>query len=186
MSAVQRTIARGYMIDTNRANSAGRLPHMNQLEKWRDDGVIELIMSDTVRDEIAAGGSALQRRVDGQIFTIGTELNQDEEGVRSRIASIIVPDGAKTPNQNQRNDVEIVFQAKKYMRALITDDGASRRQPGGILGNRDQLLRELGIQVWRDEEAVEEIRKLIRARDELARWHHREMGDPLPDWVGVD
>ena len=37
------------------------------------------------------------------------------------------------------NDIEIVFNAAKYEGILVTADGGSRRQLGGILGNRAAL-----------------------------------------------
>ena len=68
-----------YMIDANRANAKGRLFAMNQLQKWAEDGVISLIISDTARDEIARGGSAARlRRVDGQVYT-QTVITTDEQ-----------------------------------------------------------------------------------------------------------
>ena len=64
-----------------------------------------------------------------------------------QIGAVIFPHGIRS--QRQKNDVEIVFNAHKYERILITWDGASKRQPGGILGNREKL-RSLDIQVMRD------------------------------------
>ncbi len=79
----------------------------------------------------------------------------------------------------------MVFNAYKYERILITDDGGSRRQSGGILGNRERL-RSLGIQVMRDNEAVELVKHRIIERDEFARRIASKTGEPLPDWVGKD
>ena len=44
------------------------------------------------------------------------------------------PNGAK--DDNELNDVRIVCEAKKYEAILVTGDGGSKAQPGGILGNR--------------------------------------------------
>jgi hypothetical protein len=62
-----------------------------------------------------------------------------EEELRSlnKIEQILFPNGITTVNQ--RNGAEIVFNAAKYIRSLITTDGGSRSQPGGILGNRAKL-----------------------------------------------
>ena len=67
-----------------------------------------------------------------------------------------------------------------------TNDGGSRRQPGGILGNREKLLSQLGIQVLTDEEAVRLIRELIEERDSRERERSSITGQPLPQWVGRD
>jgi len=80
----------------------------------------------------------------------------DEARMLRKIKDILFPRGVK--NINERNDVEILFNAWKYGAILITDDGGSKRQPGGILGNRDKLTA-LGIQVMRDHEAVEIVKQ---------------------------
>ena len=68
---------------------------------------------------------------------------------------------------------------------LITDDGGSKQQPGGILGNRERLS-SLGIQVMRDYEAVEFVKHKIIERDESARRIASRTGEPLPTWIGKD
>jgi hypothetical protein len=67
----------------------------------------------------------------------------------------------------------------------VTNDGGSRRQFGGILGNRDKL-QELGVQVLTDDEAVELVEELIRERDDRERTNSSITGQPLPEWVGKD
>ncbi|MCG2759119.1 MAG: hypothetical protein L6263_11905 [Desulfobacteraceae bacterium] len=61
----------------------------------------------------------------------------------------------------------------------------SKRQPGGILGNRDKLTA-LGVQVMRDHEAVEIVKQKIVKRDQLAKKIASYKNDPLPEWVGKD
>jgi hypothetical protein len=100
-----------------------------------------------------------------------------------QIEAILFPGGAST--QGERNDVDIVFNAKKYGCVLVTNDGASRSQPGGILGNR-QRLEALGVQILTDEEAVACVHELILRRDERERGRALATGEPLPDWVGRD
>jgi len=185
MGMPPRFVGRGYMIDSNRANARGGLETMNQLQRWAADEVIELMMSEPARGEIARGGSdAPARRVDGQIFTMSLYTSADESRAKGLVERILFPDGAK--NENERNDVEIVFHSWKYKRTLITNDGSSGRQSGGILGNRERLREALGIRILTDEEAVAEVRERIKARDELARWWHQQEGQPLPPWVGED
>ena len=82
-------------------------------------------------------------------------------------------------------DVEIVFNAIKYGRILITHDGGSRRQPGRILGHREQL-EKLGAHVVTDEEAVALVEQRIRERDRRLVGNSEHTGQPLPEWVGRD
>ncbi len=100
-----------------------------------------------------------------------------------RIAQILFPRGVTT--QSQRNDVEIVFNSSKYFSPLITNDGASKSQPGGILGNRVQLS-QIGIKVLTPEEAVSQVEKQISQRDKYAREWAEHCGKELPYWVGQD
>ena len=101
----------------------------------------------------------------------------------SKINKILFPNGATTPNQ--WNDVEIVFNAWKYQSILLTNDGGSKRQPGGILGNRDRLA-VLGIRVMRPLEAVSEVKQAIQKRDHRVMLETMRTGEQLPDWVGRD
>lgn len=69
--------------------------------------------------------------------------------------------------------------------AFLSDDGGSKRQPGGILGNRDKLAA-LGIQGLRDHEAVELVKQKIIHRDQKAKKVVSYKDEPLPEWVGKD
>lgn len=120
----------------------------------------------------------------GHIIAEPLRLTVDENHTYERIKTILHPNGA-LPGTNL-NDVEILFTAKKYCAWLVTNDGGSRRQPGGILGNRKILANELGIIVMKEDEAVIEIRNRIFTRDKVAT-HLAEKGfGDLPDWVGKD
>ena len=99
------------------------------------------------------------------------------------IERAVFPGGAAS--QSQRNDVDIVFNALKYGATLITNDGGSKRQPGGILGNRDRLA-DLGVRVMTPPEAVRLVRQRIAERDERARRSAERDGKRLPEWVGKD
>ncbi|OGX27368.1 MAG: hypothetical protein A2705_01990 [Omnitrophica WOR_2 bacterium RIFCSPHIGHO2_01_FULL_52_10] len=101
----------------------------------------------------------------------------------NQIQLILFPLGVQS--RNNQNDVEIVFNAWKYFRILVTDDGDSRSQPVGILGNRDHLA-DIGIRVMRDDEAVELVKQKIIDRDQRARRIVLMEGKSLPDWVGLD
>lgn len=171
-------------IDTNRINARTALPNMNQLERWRSDGVILMQMSNTAREEAVAGGSAARaKKASSYIFTLTMNLIDDERRLMREIEAILFPGGASSASE--RNDIEIVFNAWKYSAVLVTADGGSRRQPGGILGNQEALGRR-GITVMSDDEAVELVRDKIRQRDRLMIERCQWEGRPLPVWIGQD
>jgi hypothetical protein len=179
-----RSIFLHFMIDANRINARQADPHMNQIEAWRERDVVEVIMSEVAYKEARAGGNAVRaRKVGLQIFSLTKATTPREQEDLRQIERLLFPGGATTPNE--RNDVEIVFNAKKYGRILVTSDGGSKRQPGGVLGNRGALA-EIGVRVMTAAEAVALAKKKIRERDARARRISSEDGTPLPDWVGQD
>jgi hypothetical protein len=172
-------------IDTNRINSRNTLPAMNRIEQWHRDGVVELLTSQVASGEMRHGGNvARSQKASWMIYSMTAATTPDERDELRRIENILFDGGART--DGERNDVEIVFNASKYMAILVTNDGGSRRQPGGILGNATALQREFGVRVMRDTEAVAHVEEKIANRDEIARDVARYTGMPLPDWVGKD
>jgi len=139
---------------------------MNTLEMWHKNKVIKIRMAQPAHDEAAYGDRKRARKAYGYIFTM-TECHTPKElQMLKHIESILFPKGAIT--DNQKNDIEIAFNAWKYACILVTNDGGSRRQPGGILGNRDKL-KNVGIEVVTDEEAVALVQQLIQERDNRER-----------------
>ena len=179
----RRRIYKYFQIDANRINSSGRLKYMNTLEMWHKNKVIKIRMAQPAHDEAAYGDRKRARKAYGYIFTM-TECHTPKElQMLKHIESILFPKGAIT--DNQKNDIEIAFNAWKYACILVTNDGGSRRQPGGILGNRDKL-KNVGIEVVTDEEAVALVQQLIQERDNRERERSNITGAPLPIWVGCD
>lgn len=185
MSVPERYVYLSFHLDTNRINARQGLENMNQLEKWQKDGVITLEMSQPSMVEASAGGSAERKqKAAGYIYSFTYAGTPNEKQLLDRIAKILFPQGVE--NQNQRNDVEIVFNAEKYVHILITNDGGSKSQPGGILGNAEQLRKEIGVRVVSDAQAVEMVKKAIEKRDDRARFISANRKLELPDWVGKD
>jgi hypothetical protein len=170
-------------IDTNMINARGKLESMNQIEKWAEDDVILVNMSGVSFKEAQAGGnSARTKKALSPIFTLTDNNIDPNDTLFKKIEAALFPNGIHT--DNQRNDVKIVFEASKYAAILVTRDGGSRTQPGGMLGNRNKLL---GIVIiMSDIEAVEFIRTKIRERDEFNRRVAQEFGVELPAWTGKD
>jgi hypothetical protein len=122
-------------IDTNLINAKQKLTSINKLEKWAADEVIVINMSSIAHGEAQADGNPLRtRKANEQIFTA---TSPERDDLHRRIAEALFPKGIR--NQNQENDVSIVREASKYGAILVTADGGSKSQPGGILGNRDKL-----------------------------------------------
>jgi hypothetical protein len=184
MSPPQRHICRTFHIDTNRVNARSCLVNMNKLEEWHQDDVISIEMSSMAQSEAAVGDDQKRKsKAYGYIYNEDIPSTPGEKRRLQEIAAILFPGGEKS--ENERNDVKVVFTAMKYEAILITNDGASKRQPGGILGNRERLKR-FGIKILTDEEAVRLVQDLIHKRDERTRCYCERTGEALPDWVGKD
>ena len=166
-----------FHIDTNRINSRNGLESMNKLENWAERGLISLMLSEVAQQEAQAGKDP-RRLTKASEFIYSETLAHaaEEKSQLNEIEVIVFPSGAK--NQNQRNDVEIAFNAKKYCATLITADG-------DLLTCRTKLLR-LGINVMTDFEAVAWVERSIAQRDEHATRIAGMLGVPPPDWVGND
>lgn len=166
-----------FHFDTNRINSRGRLEYMSKLERWADDGIIMLYMSQVAHDEARTDGDALRiRKALANIYSYTLANTTDENRRMKEIEATIFPSGAQT--QNERNDVEIAFNAGKYGAILVTADSD--------LLNRRRELSKLGIRVMSDEEAVALVERRLAERDERAKQMAAIEGTPIPPWVGHD
>lgn len=171
-----------FQIDANLINARQKLPEVNQLEKWANEDVILINMSSIARSETLAGNSELRaKKANTHIFTVSEPVNEGDP-LYKQIELCLFPDGAK--NENQKNDVLIVCEASKYQAILVTNDGASKSQPGGILGNRAKF--EHLVRVMSPKEATEFIAVRIQERDQYARELVRMNGNSLPFWIGID
>lgn len=171
-----------FHIDTNLINAHQRLEAVNKLERWCKDELIVIIISSTAHGEALAGGSECRtKKANQQIFTATDPVNKTNK-IYKRVEMALFPKVAT--NENQRNDVRIVCEAIKYRAILVTNDGASNSQPGGILGNRDKL-RGL-VQIMSSDEAVALVRTRIRERDDFNKKTAEEIGGELPSWTDKD
>ncbi len=209
--SVSRFVGLSFVIDTNRINALGNAPEMDPLERWKADGVILMETAQAVLEECnpenspSPTGRHAQRTAKAKTYVAaltgmdsfgGNEpqleklhrlMNSPEEQVmQEKIASILFGTRLGALNPNKRNDVRVVYAARQHDAILITKDGGSKTQPGGILGNRDALRREIGTRAMRAAEAVSLVRGKISARDLLARLESTSLRQSLPDWVGKD
>lgn len=173
-----------YQLDANRINAMQKDPHVNQLEVWHKRKVIFLEMSLTAYEEASFGNFRRSEKANDYTWM---RLNEAWPGIdefRKSIADIIFPGGPRS--QQEINDVILLLTAKMSFATVVTLDGGSNRQPGGMLGSADRLLSEAGIRVLTAEHAVDEIRECIRIRDDTARTVFAASGRRLPKWVGKD
>ena len=176
-----------FHLDANLINARQKLEAVNQLEKWRDEEVICLVMADVAHTEAQAGAGAnaeaRKRKAASHIFTINDAGEAKEDGTFTKVEKLL---WGETVNDNQANDVEVVCEAIKWHAILVTKDGGSESQPGGILGNREELYRQFGVLIYRPEEAVECIRSKVTERDEFNAQVAALTGQPAPGWTGQD
>lgn len=182
-----------FHLDTNLINAKQRLAEVNRLEKWATDGVILINMSGVAHAEAQADGNPHRvKKAATHIFTIISDDEGDPSDAAAggadqlfaKIEATLFESGAQ--NENQRNDVHIVCEAIKYNATLVTNDGASKSQPGGILGNRDKLKALANIKIMSPAEAVSFVEKKIAERDGWVLRVVQETGETLPAWVGKD
>ena len=169
-----------YFLDANRVNAKGKLPAMNQLEKWHADGVISLMFPEPAQNEAEASGNARRTRKAREYWASVTGITTDEEGECLRkIERIIFGDEPLSPQD--KNDVLNVFTARKYFAILVTADRK-------LLAAATRLRSEFRgiVDVMTDESAVERVRIRICERDKMARTNATLEGCRLPDWVGKD
>ena len=169
-------------MDTNLINARQKLESVNQLERWYEDEIILINWSSTARAESKADGDLRRtKKVDMQIFTT-TPAIQIDNPFYKEVEAALFPNGATS--DNQQNDVKIVCEAAKYAAILITNDGGSKSQPGGILGNRNKLAGR--VQIMSPDEIVVHIRMKISERDNHNRRVAVEFGGALPLWTDRD
>lgn len=182
----KRHIGWDFVIDANRINARGKLPHMCQLEKWGRDGVTRIVISNEASEEASRGNTARRDKAADHINTVTHVRAPDEIQLLKAIVDVLSSGGTK--KTNDEIDARIVFNAAKYLDILITNDGASNSQPGGILGHRDKL-RSLhpSIKIMSDLEAVSFVRERIKQRDDQIRLIVEAFPSATtPSWVGQD
>jgi len=169
-------------IDANLINARQKLPAVNQLEKWYKDEVILINMSSTAHGEAKADGNAMRVKKANTYINTQTPPFGTFDPLYQKVESVLFPEGAR--DENQRNDVRIVCEAANYQAVLVTSDGGSKTQPGGILGNRDKLKNL--VQILSPDEAMKLVRQKISERDAFNIRFVKEFGGELPLWTGCD
>ena len=184
MRMPSRYVSLDFSIDTNRINAMQKLSAMNQLETWNENRVIQIEMCDIAQDEASRKNSARFQKSANYTYPITLDSHRHSSEFR-KIKNILFPKKSNL-TKKEENDVIIVLHAKQTHSILITNEGGSRRQKGGMLGNKDRFLNEISVKVMRDIEAVVLVENKIVERDEKARRIAENTGEALPIWVGKD
>lgn len=186
MKMPSRYVFLDFHIDNNRINAKCKLPSMNQLETWHKSGIIKIDMCDVAQNEASQGKGRSARFEKASNYTYPITFDDHRHSTEFRkIKNILFPKKSNL-TKKEENDVIIVLHAKQNHSILITNEGESGRQKGGMLGNKDRLLNEIGVKVMRDIEAVVLVEKKIVERDEKARRIAERTGEELPKWIGKD
>ena len=172
-----------FHIDTNLINARQKLPEVNRLEKWCADEVILINMSGTAHAEAQADGNDLRVRKAAQHnYTMdAVKLEMEPSELFDKICAVL-----EARTENQKNDARIICTAIKYHATLVTSDGGSKTQPGGILGNRDKIRAFADLQIMSPAEAVAFVERKLAERDTFNEQIARETGEPLPAWTRTD
>lgn len=173
-----------FMLDTNLINARQNNKDVNQLEAWDRNEIIELIYDETTHQELKEGYKKGFKKAVESIYTVSDSSELESDFLKIRL--LLFPDCVL--NDNQKNDVKLILNAQKYGYHFVTNDGGSKNQPGGILGNKKEINKLIFPQKIMDsKEAVEFVKNEIRKRDEFAK--KVNIHDPsllLPEWVGRD
>ena len=176
-----------FHLDANLINARQNLDPVNRMERWRDEGVILLAMAGIAHEEAQARANgnveARKRKAASHLYTIRCDDDARADDMYARVEAIL---WGKSADDNQANDVEVVCEAILWHAILVTSDGGSKRQPAGILGNRDRLRELFNILIFRPQEAVEFIHRKIAERDAFNAKIADLTGSALPEWAGRD
>ena len=176
-------VGQPFIVDSNRVNSRGALPAMTTLRKWADAGDIKLDYTEEIWAELENSQNpkiqAASRELGARFANSLDEKEEAEE--RSKIAQIVFPNGLQF--DSDRVDVDTIRIAQLWNAIVITNDGDSKRQPGGILGAKRRLHQEIGVEVMRDFEAEKLVIQLIRERDRMEIGLAAKEGREPAAWV---
>jgi len=148
-----------FFLDANCINARQKIDALNELEILRNQGRITLVLSESAHREASFGNILRESKASDFSYTLSRKIENSHTW--QAIENILFPNGAKT--QNQQNDIMAVYHAERIGWPLITMDGDSRTQPGGILGNAENLSK-IGITVIRPEAALVMANQMLNSK----------------------
>jgi hypothetical protein len=184
-----------FQIDTNLINTRGDDDHMNQIEKWDENGIISLFFSNIAMNELNKSLEDFGKELKNFPKNIQVKIRKRSERISGKLFRIVYPDDEQHPDfkiienilfpngyqidkeVNERNDVCIVFCACKYRDILLTNEGDSNRQPKGMLGNASALQTK--VKIMRASDAVNMVQSEIDKLNAYAKIYSQKTGIPL-------
>jgi len=150
-----------FLLDANACNALQSIGELNQLERLALAGKIDLMYTETTWDEARFGSLTRNKKV-SNFFFVGlsedVEHSQLQQPWRDEIGRVVFPRGIKT--DNERRDVEALLTVRMTDGYFVTNDGASKNQPRGILGCKSQLSA-LGIKVLNFTDALKQALQAV-------------------------
>lgn len=96
-----RYIGRVYHLDANRINTKQKDQHVNEIEKWAKNGIIDLDMSEPAYSEAERGSKQREEKTSEYIFVEAVDCLGGENECRKTIEDILFHSGAKDSNQKK-------------------------------------------------------------------------------------
>ncbi len=178
---IERMLPLRFHIDTNCINAKSKNEEMNLLEQWHKNKIISIECPTTAQTEALKGHDT--QRTDKALSYVENISLSINNTMYKEISSKIFGDKL---TENQVNDVRVIISAIEDNSILVTLDGKSKKQPGGILGNAKWLDQKFQLKVLHPKEAVALVRKYLSKRDKSALFHAKIDNSPLPNWVRND
>lgn len=100
----KRSLYLSFLVDANCVNARQRMVGMNRLERWADEGLIDLLTVETAQTEMVAGNNDARRAKAYEfIYTMSAITSPEEQTTMQEVEEAIFPEGART--QSEKNDV---------------------------------------------------------------------------------
>lgn len=149
-------------IDTNVINSRQQIEEMNELEKWDNEGLVEIVIPGSLSGEIknyrpeAWNKIGKYRKVFGPGFydnqiLYGTMIFGSPEPEYSELRSIIFPKKTTLGQNDQRDIIHLIACIRNNVDYFVTDEEA-------IFENRDKIRAKFNINITNSKNIIMELK----------------------------
>ena len=149
------------LVDTNLVNAREKNLYMNQLEYWFQNEIISYIYTDITIEKELKYFRPGYKKATKKGFQILCSDNYDYLDKVTEFSKIVFKNDYNCLDDNEKNDIDIIYCACNGCRILVTNDGASKKQPRGILGSRKELEEKFGLKIYRDYEIVNYVMECL-------------------------
>jgi hypothetical protein len=140
-----------FLLDANAVNARQSDVALNELEQMAQAGLVELEYTQVTFDEASHGHETRAEKAASFTWTGVVEDSGFPAHWHKAIEHAVFPRGAQS--RSEKNDITALVTAKLTGAVFATSDGASKRQPRGILGSKHELAA-LGVTVVTPAEAL--------------------------------